>query len=107
MGAWKRVLIDKARQRRYIERMRAVKLRLLLLIILVVVGATVFVGMNLEDSSELGVLQTQVSPSLLSQQKKVFESKQPASDVGSSRPNSEAFSRMPRLSLDLVPILRC
>ena len=87
--------------------MRAVKLRLLLLMILVVVGATVFVGMNIEDNTESVVLQTEAPPSPTSHQKKVFASKQLVSDLGSSRPNSEAFLRMPRISIDLVPILRC
>ena len=87
--------------------MRVFELRLLLAIILVLLGATVFLGMSLEDNSESVVLQNQTPPSHLNQQEKVLASERPASDLYLSRPTSEAVSRILRVSPDLVLILRC
>ncbi len=105
-SACKRVLVDKARPRRYTERMRSFRLRLLLAIVLVVVGATVFVGMSLEDNAE-SLVQSQRPASHLDRRGEVLVRKPAASNLHSSRAASETVSRLIRVSLDLVPILRC
>ena len=85
--------------------MGAVRLKFLLAIILVLAGVTLFVGINLEDNIDVVLMPSHTPSSLVNQRK--IASERPAPNSPSFRPDSEVISRSARVSVDLIPILRC
>ena len=86
--------------------MRVVEPRLLLALILVLLGATVIVGLNLEDDADTMILQGQMQPLRADAEKKTLNSV-PSSTLNPSRTGSEIVPRSGASVIDLVCVLRC
>jgi hypothetical protein len=88
--------------------MRVVELRLLLALILVLLGATVIVDLNLGDDSDTMTLQVRTQSLRVSLKEKTLTSVgRPSSALNPSRTNSEIARRSCVSLIDLACVLRC
>ena len=101
------VAVDKVAQPRYTNPMRVFEPRLLLPLILVLLGATIIVGLNLEDDADPMILQGQMQPLRANPEDKTLASVGSSSALHPSRTDSEIVPRSGTSVIDLVCVLRC
>jgi hypothetical protein len=88
--------------------MRVVELRLLLALIVVLLGATVMVGLNVGDDADTMTLQAQTQPLRANPNQKILSSAGlPSSALHPSRADSGTAPRTCASMIDLVCVLRC
>ena len=90
--------------------MRAVELRLLLALVLVLLGATVIFGLNLGDDADTMTLQGRTRLLRVNREENTFTSasvERPSSTLNRSRTDSEMTLRSCGSVIDLVCVLRC
>lgn len=99
---------DKVGQPRYTDLMRVVELRLLLALILVLFGATGFVGLNVGDDDNPMAVQGQKQRQRADSEEKALTSVElPSSALHPSRTDSKIAPRSCASVLDLVCVRRC
>jgi len=88
--------------------MRLVELRLLLLLILVLIGATVIVGADLENDAAMIPMRIRTqTPGANPERQSATSGKQSSSSVRQSRADAEIAARSGPSVIDLVHVLRC
>ena len=88
--------------------MRVIELRLLLALILVLLGATIVVGLNLVDDADTMTLQARTQPLRANPEEKTLTSVGlTTSAPHPSRTDSEIALRSGVSMIDLVCVLRC
>lgn len=88
--------------------MRVFELRLLLAIVLVLLGATVIIGLSFGEDDDTMAMVCQTQPLRANPEEKVSTSVElPSSALHPSRPESEITARTSASVIDLVCVLRC